>query len=153
LTDPGGAAVMRTLIKGGMIVDGTGRAAYKGDLRVQDGVIVEIGQNLAADGADVVDAAGCYVTPGFIESHTHYDATMWWQPDLDPLPGYGATTVILGNCGFTAAPLSKDKAAQLEMIKIFSFFEDIPEGPFLQNVPWDWHSWPEYRRSLEKNVK
>jgi N-acyl-D-aspartate/D-glutamate deacylase len=78
---------------------------------------------------------------------------MWWQPDLDPLPGYGATTIITGNCGFTAAPLSNDKAAQLELAKIFSFFEDIPLEPFLKHVPWDWRTWSEYKASAEKNIK
>lgn len=143
------------LIKGATVVDGTGAPAYPADVRVAGGSIVEVGENLvpAGDGERVYFAEGCHVAPGFIESHTHYDATMWWQPDLDPLPGCGATTVILGNCGFTAAPLHKDKAAQLEMIKIFSFFEDIPEGPFLQNVPWDWTKWSEYKASLTARVK
>lgn len=142
------------LIRGGTVVDGTGAAPFIGDVRVAGGSIAEIGSNLSPKaGEELVDAAGCYVTPGFIESHTHYDATMWWQPDLDPLPGNGATTVILGNCGFTAAPLSKDKAAQLEMIKIFSFFEDIPLKPFLQNVPWDWETWSEYKESMAKNIQ
>lgn len=142
------------LIKGGTVVDGTGAPAFAADVRVRDGVIAEVAPGLAPrDGERVFDAAGCHVSPGFIESHTHYDATMWWQPDLDPLPGYGATTMILGNCGFTAAPLHPDKQAQREMINIFSFFEDIPEGPFLEHVPWDWQKWSEYRVSMERNVK
>lgn len=141
------------LIKGGTVVDGTGAPAYQADVRVKDGVIAEIGENLAAKGEREFDATGCIVSPGFIESHTHYDATMWWQPDLDPLPGNGVSTIILGNCGFTAAPLSKDEAAKLEMIKIFSFFEDIPMGPFLQSVPWDWEKWSEYKQSLTSKVK
>jgi len=141
------------LIRNGVIVDGTGAPAFAADVRIHGGAIVEVAPNLAPQGERLFDASGCYVTPGFIESHTHYDATMWWQPDLDPLPGYGATTMILGNCGFTAAPLHPDKAAQKEMINIFSFFEDIPEGPFHQLVPWDWLKWSEYRASLERNVK
>jgi N-acyl-D-amino-acid deacylase len=142
------------LIRGGTVIDGTGAKPYAADVRVSGSTIAEIGTGLAPRaGEQVVDAQGCYVTPGFIESHTHYDATMWWQPDLDPLPGMGATTVILGNCGFTAAPLSRDKAAQLEMIKIFSFFEDIPLKPFMQKVPWDWEKWSEYKDSMAKNVK
>ena len=141
------------LIKGGTVVDGTGAPAYKSDVRINGGTIVEIGEDLKPGSEKVYFANGCMVTPGFIESHTHYDGTMWWQPDLDPLPGCGATTVILGNCGFTAAPVSKDKAAQLEMIKIFSFFEDIPEGPFVENLPWDWNKWSEYKASLTSKVK
>ncbi|WP_157218967.1 N-acyl-D-amino-acid deacylase family protein [Flavisphingomonas formosensis] len=142
------------LIKGGTVIDGTGAPSISADVRVSGSIITEIGPDLAPRaGEQVVDATGCYVTPGFIESHTHYDATMWWQPDLDPLPGNGTTTVILGNCGFTAAPLSRDKAAQLEMVKIFSFFEDIPLKPFLQNVPWDWEKWSEYKASMQRNIK
>jgi len=142
------------LIRGGTVVDGTGAPAFAADVRVRDGVIAEIGNNLQA-GADtrVVDASGCYVTPGLIESHTHYDGTMWWQPDLDPLPGYGVTTSILGNCGFSAAPVSNDEQARMEMVKIFSFFEDIPIAPFVKELPWDWRSWSEYKQSLTAKVQ
>ena len=122
------------LIRNGPVVDGTGAPAFKADVRVRDGVIAEVGANLAPQGERVFDASGCQVTPGFIESHTHYDGTMWWQSDLDPLPGYGATTMIMGNCGFSPAPLHKYMPAQREMIGIFSFFEDIPEGPFMTNL-------------------
>ncbi|WP_157221114.1 N-acyl-D-amino-acid deacylase family protein [Flavisphingomonas formosensis] len=141
------------LIQGGTVIDGTGAERFAADVRVSGGRIAEVGPNLKAKpGEEVFDATGCFVTPGFIEGHTHYDATMWWQPDLDPLPGVGATTVITGNCGFTAAPLSDDKAAQLEMVKIFSFFEDIPLEPFLKNVPWDWRKWSEYKKSVKEKV-
>ncbi len=141
------------LIKNGTVVDGSGAPAFKADVRVKNGVIAEVGADLAAAGERVVDASGCHVTPGFIESHTHYDASMWWQADLDPLPGYGATTMIMGNCGFSPAPLHKYMPAQREMIGIFSFFEDIPEGPFMSNLPWDWNKWSEYRASSERNVR
>src|SRR4051812_22535820 len=108
------------LIQGGIVVDGTGAPSFQADVRIAGDRIVEVGKNLSLrSGEEAFDATGCFVAPGFIEGHTHYDATMWWQPDLDPLPGVGATTVITGNCGFTAAPLSPDKAAQIEMAKIF----------------------------------
>lgn len=141
------------LIKNGTVVDGTGAPAFAADVRIADGIITEVGPNLAAKGERVFDASGCQVTPGFIESHTHYDGTMWWQADLDPLPGYGATTMILGNCGFSPAPLHKYMPAQREMVGIFSFFEDIPMEPFLTNLPWDWNKWSEYKASVENNVK
>lgn len=142
------------LIRGGTVVDGTGAKGFAADVRVAGDRIVEVGPDLAShDGETVVEADGCIVSPGFIEGHTHYDATMWWQPDLDPLPGVGATTVITGNCGFTAAPLSEDKEAHLEMIKIFSFFEDIPLEPFLKHVPWNWRSWSEYKASVKERVR
>ncbi|WP_157215459.1 N-acyl-D-amino-acid deacylase family protein [Flavisphingomonas formosensis] len=142
------------LIKGGKLVDGTGAPATMADVRVADGLIAEVGPGLAAQpGERVVDASGCVVTPGFIEPHTHYDGIMWWQPDLDPLPGHGISTIVMGDCGFTCAPLSHDPEVRMEMIKIFSFFEDIPIQPFLDNVAWDWNSWSEYKASMERNLK
>ena len=141
------------LIKNGTVVDGTGAPAFRADVRVSGGTISEIGPDLASKGERLFDATGCYVTPGFIEAHTHYDASMWWDSKLDPLPGYGATTMIMGNCGFSMAPLHSSKEARDEVMGIFSFFEDIPLGPFQQNVPWDWLKWSEYRTSFEKNLK
>lgn len=142
------------LIRGGTVIDGTGAPRFRADVRVRDGIIAEIDATLQPQADErVVDAANCYVTPGFIESHTHFDGTMWWQPDLDPLPGYGVTTTIMGNCGFSTAPISRDPQVQLEMVKIFSFFEDIPIDPFIRNLPWDWQKWSEYKQSLVDKVK
>src|SRR4051794_27381781 len=144
----------KILISGGTVVDGTGAAPFPADIRIADGRIAEIGPNLQPNaGERIVDARGCHVAPGFIESHTHYDGTIWWQPELDPLPGYGVTTQIMGNCGFSAAPMSDDPGMRAEIAKIFSFFEDIPEKPFIEKLPWDWQSWSEYRRSMQTHVK
>jgi N-acyl-D-aspartate/D-glutamate deacylase len=78
---------------------------------------------------------------------------MWWQPDLEPLPGNGVTTVVIGNCGFALAPVSRDPAVRAEVVKIFSFFEDFPEAPFLRSLPWDWTKWSEYRESIARQVR
>jgi len=142
------------LISGGTVVDGTGARAYASDIRVENGMITDIGKKLERRGRErVVDASGCYVTPGFIESHNHFDAIAWWLPSLEPMPGYGVTTSINGNCGFTVAPISDDPAVRREVVKIFSFIEDIPEKPFLSELPWDWSSWSEYRASFERRIK
>ncbi|MGL4564715.1 MAG: amidohydrolase family protein, partial [Halioglobus sp.] len=142
------------LIRGGMVVDGTGSAPFRADLRVQDGLITALAPSLAAGSGEVlVDAAGCYVTPGLIESHTHFDGTMWWQPDLNPLPGCGVSTVVMGNCGFALAPLHADPAVRREVVKIFSFFEDIPESAFLDKLPWDWRTWSQYKQSMVANTR
>ena len=144
----------KLLIKNGTVVDGTAAPAYRADVRLQDGHIAEIGENLSATGDErVVDATDCIVAPGFIESHTHYDGSMWWDDRLDPLPGYGATTQVMGNCGFATAPLSDDAAVRREVVKIFSFFEDIPEEPFIASLPWDWRTWPEYKESMVNKVQ
>ena len=124
------------LIRGGTLIDGTGAPGFLADVRLRDGKIVELGRDLAGcPGEAVFDASGCSVAPGFIECHTHFDGAMWWQPELDPLPGYGVTTAIMGNCGFALAPISDDPEVRREVVKIFSFFEDIPEPPFLANLP------------------
>lgn len=142
------------LIQNGTVVDGTGAPAITADVRIRDGLITELAAGLQPlSDETVVDARGCYVTPGLIESHTHFDGTMWWQPDFDPLPGCGVTTVVMGNCGFALAPLHDDPEVQAEVVKIFSFFEDIPEGPFFGNLPWNWRTWSEYQQSMHDNIK
>ena len=78
------ADVGDVLVRGGTIVDGTGAPARPGDVRVRDGVIVEVGEGLAPGGEHVIDATGAFVTPGLIDPHTHYDLEMFWDPSLDP---------------------------------------------------------------------
>ncbi len=142
------------LIQNGMVIDGSGQPAFRADVRLADGVISEIAPGLQPrPGETTYDAKGCFVAPGFIESHTHFDATMWWAPEMDPLPGYGVTTAVMGNCGFSAAPVSQDPAVKEEVIGVFSFFEDIPAAPFRKQLPWDWTRWSEYRRSLTRHVR
>ena len=144
----------RFLIKNGDVVDGTGAPPFRADVRIRDGKITQIGANLDREGDErVFDAAGCYVAPGFIDGHNHFDGPMWWTPTMEPMPGYGVTTSVNGNCGFSAAPVSGDLAARKEMVGIFSFFEDIPEKPFLDLLPWDWRKWSEYKTSVQKHVK
>ena len=108
------------LITGGTIVDGTGAAAYKADVRVRNGVIAEIGPDLVADGETLLDASGSCVAPGIIDTHTHLDGAMWWNPELDPLPAYGNTSMVFGNCGNSIAPLpsSKSGLSKPEFIKM-----------------------------------
>ena len=142
------------LIRGGTVVDGTGAPAFRADVRLRDGTITRVGPDLEPEaGERVIDATGCYVAPGFIESHTHLDGVMWWQPDLAPLPGNGVTTVIGGNCGFALAPVHQDPAVRDEVVKIFAFFEDFPEAPLRTELAWDWRTWPEYKRSLTSKVR
>ena len=143
-----------TLIKNGTIVDGSGCEAYAGDVRIRAGKIAEIGKDLQPEGNErVFDASGCYVTPGFIECHNHWDAAVWWSPNMEPFPAYGTTTSINGNCGFSLAPMPADGSGREDIIDIFNFFEDIPDWPMRNMMPWDWSSWSEYRASHERHVK
>jgi N-acyl-D-amino-acid deacylase len=142
------------LIKGGTVVDGSGADAYAADVRVAGGRIAEIGKDLKArEGERVFDASGCYVTPGMIETHNHWDGGVWWAPNMEPLPAYGATTSINGNCGFSIAPAPKSAEGKQTVVDIFNYFEDIPEEPMNEVVPWDWDKWSEYKASMQAKVR
>jgi N-acyl-D-aspartate/D-glutamate deacylase len=134
------------LVQGGTVVDGTGAPARPGDVRVRDGVIVEVGPDLVPDGEQVVDARGAYVTPGIIDTHTHLDGAMWWNPALDPLPAHGNTSLVFGNCGNSIAPLAGSQRD--EIVDLLCFLEDLPLEAFHREVPWTWEGWPEYARAL-----
>ena len=90
------------VIRGGIVVDGTGAPGRAADVAIADGVITAIGPELHGDRE--LDASGCVVAPGFIDIHTHYDAQVFWDPALRPSSYHGVTTVVAGNCGFTIAP-------------------------------------------------
>src|SRR5215475_10707849 len=92
------------LITGGQVIDGTGAPARQADVRIRDGRIVEVGSSLAPGGGEVVKADGMIVAPGFIDNHTHYDASLFWDPRCDPMPEHGVTTVLIGNCSLGLAP-------------------------------------------------
>ena len=78
------------VIKGGKVVDGTGRAPVQADVAIDDDRIVAIG-TLDEEGRHEVDASGAYVTPGFIDVHTHLDAQVAWDPDATSSCWHGVT--------------------------------------------------------------
>jgi N-acyl-D-aspartate/D-glutamate deacylase len=130
------------LIQNGLVIDGAGAPARRADLRVKDGRIVEIAPQLAARGETLIDAAGACVTPGFIDSHTHYDATIFWDPMCDPMPQHGVTTVVIGNCSLGLAPIrAQDRTTQLDT---FSYIEDIPLDTLNNEIPWTWETYQEF---------
>ena len=89
-------------IRGGMVVDGSGRAPYRADVGIALGRVVAIGADVRGD--DEIDATGRLVTPGFIDMHTHYDPQVVWDPTLSPSCWHGVTSVVAGNCGYSIVP-------------------------------------------------
>ncbi len=134
------------LVRGGRVIDGTGAPATTADVRVRDGIIVEVGASLDSQGEATFDADGAYVTPGFIDIHTHFDGSIWWDPSVDPMPLHGVTTVVTGNCAISLAPVNPDDQAAL--VDMFCYIEDLPVGPVSSAVPWTWRTWPEYRAAF-----
>jgi N-acyl-D-amino-acid deacylase len=93
------------VLRGGTVVDGTAAPGYRADVRVEDGRIRDIALDLALRGAEPIDATGRVVTPGFIDVHTHDDQYVLSSPQALPKISQGVTTVVVGNCGISLAPL------------------------------------------------
>lgn len=92
------------LIRNGMVFDGSGSAPEQFDVAVKDGRVVALGTALGGEAAQTIDASGRYVSPGFIDPHTHSDMSLLVEPDGDSKLRQGVTTEVVGNCGDTPAP-------------------------------------------------
>jgi N-acyl-D-amino-acid deacylase len=135
------------VIRGGTIADGTGRPVFTGDVAVLDGKIVEVGGKVGP-GQQEIDATALLVCPGFIDTHTHYDGQVTWDPHLAPSSWHGVTTVIMGNCGVGFAPVRPGHKEYL--IDVMEGVEDIPGSALAEGMPWDWETFPEYLDSLDR---
>ena len=93
------------VLRGGTVVDGTGAPRFAADVRIEGERIAAVGANLATQDADVQDVAGKIVAPGFIDVHTHDDQIVLAAPQMLPKISQGVTTVVIGNCGISLAPL------------------------------------------------
>lgn len=136
-----------TVIKNGLVVDGTGNPGFLADVLIEGDRVTEIGSDLQGD--VVIDASGRVVAPGFIDIHTHYDAQAFWDPALTPSCYHGVTTVVAGNCGFSIAPTRPQDRTLIAntMEKV----EDMDPATLNAGIPWDFESFPEYLASIEQH--
>lgn len=134
------------VIRGGTIADGTGGELIDADVAVTGGKIAAIGKDLAR-GAQEIDARGRFVTPGFVDVHTHYDGQAIWGEEMSPSSSHGVTTVVMGNCGVGFAPCRRDDHDLL--INVMEGVEDIPGVVMADGLPWDWETFPEYLDRLD----
>lgn len=136
------------LVRGGTVVDGTGAPAFVADVAVRDGVIEAIEPAIAGDAAEVIDATGLIVTPGFVDIHSHYDGQVLFDDSLAPSNAHGVTTVLVGVCGIGFAPARPEDHELL--VETMESVEDIPGDVLRAGLTWDWSSFPEYLDALER---
>jgi N-acyl-D-aspartate/D-glutamate deacylase len=135
------------LIRGATLYDGTGVAPVVADVGVRDGIIVEVGQ-ISGSAAEIIDAGGAWLTPGFIDIHTHFDGQATWDETFSPSIHHGVTTLVMGNCGVGFAPVQKGREDRL--INLMSGVEDIPGSALSEGMRWGWERFPEYMDALDR---
>src|SRR6185437_15566231 len=118
------------------------------DIGIRDGRIAAIGVAPDTSAAEVLDATGCIVTPGFVDVHTHYDGQATWDEVLEPSSPHGVTTVVTGNCGVGFAPVRPGEEARL--IELMEGVEDIPGSALHEGMTWGWETFPEFLSALEQ---
>lgn len=125
------------IIKNGLIVDGTGNPWYKGDVKIKNGKIVAIKRHINEHG-DVIEANGLFVCPGFIDIHSHGDAWIMEHPNAPNKVKQGITTILMGNCGHSLAPLTAKNLSNMK-----SSYDRL-------TLSWDWRSFKHYLDALSE---
>jgi N-acyl-D-aspartate/D-glutamate deacylase len=138
------------VIRGGTIVDGTGKASFSGDVAIAGGRIAAVGGKLGP-GKREIDAAGLMVTPGWVDVHTHYDGQAMWDPLLAPSCWHGVTTVMFGNCGVGFAPVKKHHRQAL--MDLMEGVEEIPNPVLAAGLNWEWETFPQFMDELERRPR
>lgn len=129
------------VIRGGLVVDGTGAAPVPADVAV-DGDTISAVEPGVGPGRRELDADGRLVTPGFVDLHTHLDAQLGWDALGTSSCWHGVTSVVIGNCGVTFAPVRA--ADRSYLARMMESVEDIPAGSILEGLPWSWESYAGY---------
>jgi N-acyl-D-aspartate/D-glutamate deacylase len=139
------------VIEGATVIDGTGAAPGTADVGISEGRIQEVGR-ITAEARERISAQGAWLTPGFVDLHTHYDGQASWDETFNPSIHHGVTTVVFGNCGVGFAPLAPgDKQRAVDgLISLMEGVEDIPGAALAEGVSFDWQSFPEYMNALER---
>lgn len=138
------------MITGGSVVDGTGADARRADVAIDGDMIVAVGPDVGA-ARRTLDADGHLVTPGFIDLHTHLDAQIGWDPIGTSSCWHGVTSVVIGNCGMTFAPVRPGEEQFLA--RVMESVEDIPAASILEGLPWTWESYGDYLDWLASSPK
>jgi N-acyl-D-aspartate/D-glutamate deacylase len=140
--------VIDLLFRDALVVDGTGSEPWRGDVAVADGRIVGVAPRIDAVAARTIASDGLALMPGIIDSHTHFDAQITWDPTLSPSPALGVTTAVIGNCGFTIAPC---RPADRELtMKNLTQVEGMSLAALREGIDWGFETFPEYMAQLRR---
>ena len=130
----------------GLVVDGSGSPGIRGDVAVVGDRIVAVGE-VDGRGRHEVDATGLVVAPGFVDAHTHMDAQVFWDDLGASSCWHGVTTVVMGNCGFTLAPVRPHE--QQLVVRNLERAEDIAAEALAEGVPWTWSTFAQYLDAVD----
>jgi len=131
------------LIKNGRVIDGAGNPWYRADVGVKDQKITKIGRLTRASGANEIDAAGKIVCPGFIDPHSHSDSSLPFDARYESTIRQGITTVVIGNCGESLAPINPEK------MDVFQKRIEMIAPPGVDYKP-TWHYFREYLEAMDQ---
>jgi N-acyl-D-aspartate/D-glutamate deacylase len=138
------------VIRGGLVVDGTGSGPVPADVAIDGDRVTEVGPDVGP-GRRELDAEGHYVTPGFVDVHTHLDAQLAWDPLATSSCWHGVTSVVLGNCGMGFAPCKPEDRRYLA--EVMESVEDIPADAIMAGLDWSWESYGGYLDALDRMPK
>ncbi|TCH98337.1 D-aminoacylase [Roseococcus sp. SYP-B2431] len=138
------------ILRGGAVVDGTGRPPFEADVALAGSRIAAIGA-VPPSGAEEIDARGLLVTPGFVDVHTHYDGQAVWDSRMTPSSWHGVTTAVMGNCGVGFAPVREQDRQRL--VELMEGVEDIPAPCLHEGLDWQWESFGSYLDALDRNPR
>jgi N-acyl-D-aspartate/D-glutamate deacylase len=135
------------LIKDARVYDGLGGGPVHADVAVSGGRVAALGRGLGS-ARETVDAGGLALMPGIVDTHTHYDAQITWDPMANPSPALGVTSLVMGNCGFTIAPC---RPADRDLVmRNLTHVEGMSLEALRAGIRWDFETFPQYLDMLEQ---
>ncbi len=135
------------VIRNGTVVDGSGLGSFRADVGVVGDRIATVGP-VRQRGDREIDAEGQVVSPGFIDGHTHLDAQVFWDATGSSSCWHGVTTAVMGNCGFTLAPVRSDQRALV--VRNLERAEDIDPAALATGIDWSFETFPQYLDALDR---
>ena len=135
------------MIRNGTVVDGSGFGSFRADVGIVEDRIGHVGR-IAGRGRHEIDAEGHAVTPGFIDGHTHMDAQVFWDASGASSCWHGVTTAVMGNCGFTLAPVHDDHRALV--VRNLERAEDMDPAALAAGIDWSFQTFPQYLDAVDR---